>query len=391
MILFFSRTVSLPSLSEQRSSLLHPAPPPFQLPTSRTAQVAKRAFSRVRDMRYLDLIHRIQEQQRVTGITESNDVLRARVFAYQGRVEEAAKLYVRANERRQAMEMYTDLRQFDKAKAVLDAKNEADTQFLMKRQAEWCKSENDPTLAIDILNAAGEELASINMMGENGMVQKLIDKARDTNNAETEILSRIVEWLKKLEQISLAAEVCEKMNDNKLLVDLYVSAKKWTEAFAIANRHPELLGDIYLPYANWLAENDRFVEAQEAYRMAGMESKAEQVLEILAHNAVIESRFADAGFYHYQLAQGCRQTLQATEVEEGMTVDPVVQAKCAEYQRKADLYSAYSAIFRYIEEPFTSLSSEALLHNARFLLVNMGEVWCEAPPVAVVIFCCRHS
>lgn len=54
-------------------------------------------------MRYLDLIHRIQEQQRITGVKESDDVLRARVFAYQGRVEEAAKLYIRADQRRQVI------------------------------------------------------------------------------------------------------------------------------------------------------------------------------------------------------------------------------------------------------------------------------------------------
>lgn len=282
------------------------------------------------------------------------------------------------------MEMYTDLRQFDRAKSVLDSKNEADTKYLMKMQAEWCKSANDPTLAIDILNAAGEEMASINMMGENGMVQKLIDKARETNSAETEILSRIVEWLKKLDQVPLAAEVCEKMNDNKMLVELYASAKKWPEAFAIANRHPELLADLYLPYANWLAVNDRFVEAQEAYRQAGLENKAEQVLEILAHNAVIENRFGDAGFYHYQLAQGCMQLLNAP-VEEGEAPvqDPVLSAKCAAFQRKADLYTAYSAIFRYIEDPFTSHVPEALLHNARFLLVNLAEVSAAFATLAV--------
>jgi intraflagellar transport protein 122 len=43
-------------------------------------------------------------------------VLRAQVYAYQGRFDEAAKLFNRAGEGRRAMEMFIDLRQFDRAK-----------------------------------------------------------------------------------------------------------------------------------------------------------------------------------------------------------------------------------------------------------------------------------
>lgn len=63
--------------------------------------MAKKAFLRVRDTRYLDLIYKIQEQQRVTGSRDAEDVLRARIYAYQGRFDDAARCYIRANQRRQ--------------------------------------------------------------------------------------------------------------------------------------------------------------------------------------------------------------------------------------------------------------------------------------------------
>jgi intraflagellar transport protein 122 len=52
------------------------------------------------------------------------------------------------------------------------------------------------------------------------------------------------------------------MNDPKALVTLYASAKRWDDAFAVANRHPDHLQELYVPYAHWLVEQDRFQDAQ---------------------------------------------------------------------------------------------------------------------------------
>ena len=59
------------------------------------------------------------------------------------------------------MEMYCGLRQFDRAKEYLEQGDADAAKYLMRLQAEWCKTANDPTLAVDILSAAGDELASV--------------------------------------------------------------------------------------------------------------------------------------------------------------------------------------------------------------------------------------
>jgi len=59
---------------------------------------------------------------------------------------------------------------------------------------------------------------------------------------------------------------------------------------------------IYLPYADWLSANDRFDEAQEAYKKAKRPDLSLRIIEFLTNNSVIEKRFRDAAQYYWMLA-----------------------------------------------------------------------------------------
>jgi len=59
---------------------------------------------------------------------------------------------------------------------------------------------------------------------------------------------------------------------------------------------------IYLPYADWLSANDKFDEAQEAYKKAGRPDLSLRIIEFLTQNAIAEKRYQDAAQYYWLLS-----------------------------------------------------------------------------------------
>jgi intraflagellar transport protein 122 len=73
----------------------------------------------------------------------------------------------------------------------------------------------------------------------------------------------VAEGLHANSQIKLATEMYRKLGEEASVIGLHVEAKNWTEAFSLAQKLPQYKHLVYIPYAEWLAENDKFVEAQK--------------------------------------------------------------------------------------------------------------------------------
>lgn len=90
-----------------------------------------------------------------------------------------------------------------------------------------------------------------------------MDVARKLDRAEKEPLAKCAAYLQQLHNHTGAAECLTKMGDTKALVRLHVDSENWEEAFALAKKHPEFKNQVYIPYAGYLAENDKFEDAQQ--------------------------------------------------------------------------------------------------------------------------------
>uniref|UniRef100_A0A2K5I4B1 Intraflagellar transport protein 122 homolog n=1 Tax=Colobus angolensis palliatus TaxID=336983 RepID=A0A2K5I4B1_COLAP len=321
------------------------------------------AFIRVQDLRYLELISSIEERKK-RGET-NNDLFLADVFSYQGKFHEAAKLYKRSGHENLALDMYTDLCMFEYAKDFLGSGDPKETKMLITKQADWARNIKEPKAAVEMYVSAGEHVKAIEICGDHGWVDMLIDIARKLDKAEREPLLLCATYLKKLDSPGYAAETYLKMGDLKSLVQLHVETQRWDEAFALGEKNPEFKDDIYMPYAQWLAENDRFEEAQKAFHKAGRQREAVQVLEQLTNNAVAESRFNDAAYYYWMLSMQCLDIAQDPAQKDMML------GKFHHFQHLAELYHGYHAIHRHTEDPFSVHRPETLFNISRFLLHSL--------------------
>lgn len=132
------------------------------------------------------------------------------------------------------------------------------------------------------------------------------------------------------------------------VLDLYILDRNWPEVFVIVERHPELKKMAYLPYAQWLAENDRFAESQKAFHEAGCPEEAFKVLEQLIKNAIFETRFHDAGYYHWVLSIQYLDLARSRLGKEGQ--EEIVEEMMELFylhQKKGAMYYAFNSVYRY--------------------------------------------
>ena len=333
--------------------------------------IARRAYIRLRDTRYIDLVARIEAERRQAG--HDDHVLIATVLAYQGKFQEAAKLYCKANRVERAIDMFSDLRKWDEARQYAHTATSESAQELVRRQAEWAAESGDMSAAYQTFIQAGEVLKAIQIIGSKGWMDKLAEVARGLTANQTAELRATLPWFEKNGAFAEAKVVLLKLQDTEGLLNLHLAANQWSEALAIIDEHPDYAPRVYLPYAQWLIGQDRFEEAQAAFKQAGQASSSLELLRTLTHNAVLEHRYHDAGMNLWNLA---KETL-ATAPDR---VPPETMKEFERCRRTSEQYYAYHSIHKYTDEPFTALTPDTVFNISRALLSQLLR---EAAPYGV--------
>ena len=346
--------------------------------------IARKSFIRIRDVRYIELLNRIEIARKAPN--HDDQIFLGDILAFQGNYAEAARLYVKAGQRKKAIEMFLDLRDWEKAKEIVESLSGAEAEAkdedggvsmsdLLKRQAQWLMEVNDMKAAAEMYWAAKEHGTAITILGDNAWLPDLIDKVRQLNKSQRKHLALAAGYFRKHGHHAYAKETYLKMDDIKSLMELHVELHKWDEAFALAKLRPEFAKDIYEPYAEWLALHDRFDEAQDAFKLAGKPDESLRMLQQLTHNAVTENRYNDAGYYYWLLATEILKNFTSTTPDEleHNAVDQRNLERFYEFQQKAEIYYAYHSIYRYTDEPFTSLLPDALFQTAQYILNHTRE------------------
>ncbi|XP_050423327.1 intraflagellar transport protein 122 homolog [Adelges cooleyi] len=332
-------------------------------------RIAKKGFARIKELKYLELVAQYEE----TGLHGEKDkhCLLADAFTYEGKFKEAARIYQKWGFEHKAFTMYTDLRMFDMAQEFIGSNTVGDNKDLLLKRAEWAMSIDEFKVAAELYISAEEYNRAIDIMVHNGWSQMLLQLGRRLDKAEETILARIGDELRRLGDVDSAAEMYSKMGKDAGLdmVTLHVEARNWEQAFVLVTKNPTYAPLVYLPYAEWLAENDKFIEAQKAFMKGGRPERAFKVLEILTENAVDEQRFQEASYYYWLLS---RQCLNIASNGDDNTDDII--SKFHLYDKYASIYYAYHAVHRYMEDPFTSHQPETLFNISRFLMNETRDI-----------------
>jgi intraflagellar transport protein 122 len=344
-------------------------------------EIARKAFIRIRDVRYIELLNRIESSRR--SPSSDDNIYLADIAAFQGNFNEAARLYIKSGQRKRAIEMYLDLRDWDAAKRIVEELSAAEAESrdaesglsmaeLLKRQANWLQEVGDTKAAAEMYWAAKEFNIAITLLGDNQWLDLLIEKVRSLNKSQhLKQLQAAANYFRKFHQHQYAKETFLKMDDIESLVELHVELHHWDEAFQLVKGRPQHVATIYEPYAEWLALNDRFDEAQHAFKLAGKPEQSTKMLSQLTLNAITENRYSDAGYYYWLLAAETLKNLHAAkqlEQKKGAAVVKSLINKFHEYYTKSEIYYSYHNIYRYTDEPFTSLLADALFQISQFIL-----------------------
>ncbi|VIO86941.1 Uncharacterized protein BM_BM3532 [Brugia malayi] len=317
--------------------------------------IAQKAFHRIKDARYLQLIWEIKNMIKKET---KKELMLGYIKAYEGRYREAATLFKKSGCEQETLEMFTDLRMFDQAQELLSSASGETQKALLRKRADWAQNSNEPIIAAEMFMASGDYERAVNLMIKNDWIDMLINLAHRIDRSNVDVLRIIGNYLAKKEEYTLASQLFQSINDIHALINMYVDAELWNDAFLVASKFQKYNEEVYLPYARWLAENDRFDEAQKAYHMAGHDMEALQVLEQLVGNAIRENRFIDAGYYNWMLSM---------QYLERYSENPELNEKFLDYSNRANCYYAFDIIHKYLAEPFTSCPADALINAARYL------------------------
>lgn len=188
----------------------------------------------------------------------------------------------------------------------------------------------------------------------------LLDIGRRLNaTTESSALKLVATHLRRLKAQPLAVEIYRKLGAESEVVELYIEARDWEEAFRLAENQPQLRSHVHLQHARWLLESDDFIAAHQAFVQAGHVNEASELLVNLANSAISEKRYLDASYYHWLQAK------QAMQMGASAAID--VEREFERLFKLANIYYAYDALHKYLQEPFTNNPPLTLFNISRYV------------------------
>lgn len=228
--------------------------------------------------------------------------------------------------------------------------------------------------AAELYHRCGETKKAIEIASKKGYLDLVMDICRSLDRSKNKgEIELCVKHFRAQNHHAYAKQGYLMLDDIKSLMSLNIECHKWEEAQILAKHHPHLEAQMWLPYADFLSSNDRFEEAQEAYKKAKRPDLSLRIIEFLAHNAVSERRFQDAAQFYWIMAAESLRLVKEVNPDKQSKDEQMYFKNFDEYTKLAQIYQAYNLVHKFIEVSYEAvingpMYNEAIFNASRFLV-----------------------
>ena len=204
------------------------------------------------------------------------------------------------------------------------------------------------------------------------MVEELDELCKTLNTKnDTELIKQCADCLSRMGSYECAKLAYMRLNDIKGITELIIKFNQWKEGVFFVKQNNQFNEIFYKSYGDFLMLNERYDQAQEAYKRANRGDLALKILDSLTENAIIERRFKDAAYFYWKQAIQMLTEIKDSSTEEGKDL----LTKYEDFNRLSHIYYAYDLIDNYIEEPFQDTTygqtQQNILLNASCYILNI--------------------
>lgn len=125
------------------------------------------------------------------------------------------------------------------------------------RQAQWSEETNDLFVAADMYSELKQYDKAVSILRQQKAYDRIAKIVRLLPKTDVANLKLCAKALQNSNRLDYCREVFQKLGDWPSLGKLFADHEMWEEAFTLAGTYSELENVIFLPYANWLVARDR--------------------------------------------------------------------------------------------------------------------------------------
>ena len=151
----------------------------------------------------------------------------------------------------------------------------------------------------------GDSLKAVQLIGEGKEIdwkENLRRVAELLPAHESSALETCASFFMDSQERNYAIDIYKKLKNYSKLIQIYSQRQEWAEVKAIMDSHMSMVekSDI-LPYAGWLAINDKIEEALNIYSKVDSSEHCRKFIEEMIHIAITENKFKNIVYYYYLL------------------------------------------------------------------------------------------